>query len=64
MPIQLKIQLPCKASELTEAVRRFYEQHGCYDTAVVKVECTKDPFSLDNKHSLKIFTSKKDAVHE
>lgn len=64
MPIQLKIQLPCKASELTEAVRSFCEQHGCYDTAVVKVECTKDPFSLDNKHSLEIFTPKKDAVHE
>lgn len=64
MPIQLKIQLPCKASELTEAVRSFCEQHGCYDTAVVKVECTKDPSSWDNKHSLEIFTPKKDAVHE
>ena len=47
MPIQLKIQLPCKAIELTEAVRSFCEQHGCYDTAVVKYELIKSVYCFD-----------------
>ncbi len=51
---QLQIQLPCKASELTEAIRGFCEQHGCYDTAVVKVLCIQDPMSWDNIHKLEI----------
>ena len=64
MPTQLKIQLPCKASELTEAIRGFCEQHGCYDTAVVKVLCVKDPMAWDNIHKIEIFTPKKDTPHE
>lgn len=61
---QLQIQLPCKASELTEAIRGFCEQHGCFDNAVVKVKCKKDAFSWDNIHSLTIFTPEKDATHD
>ena len=44
---KLMIQLPCKASELTESVRRFCEQHGCYDTAVVIYELVKSVYSFD-----------------
>ena len=64
MPTQLKIQLPCKASELTEAIRGFCEQHGCYDTAVVNVKCIQDPTSWDNIHKIEILTPGKDAAHE
>lgn len=61
---QLNIQLPCKASELTEAIRGFCEQHGCYDTAVVSVKCIQDPNSWDKIHKLGILTPEKEAAHE
>lgn len=64
MPTQLKIQLPCKASELTEAIRGFCEQHGCYDTAVVKVLCIQDPMSWNNVHKLEISKPEENAAHE
>ena len=31
-----------------------FRQHGCYDTAVVKVLCIRNPMSWDNEHKLEI----------
>ena len=40
MPTKV-IKLPCKASELAEAIRCFCEHNGSFDTAVVKFETLK-----------------------
>lgn len=59
---KLKIQLPCKVSELESKIRAYCEQNGCFDTAVAIVNTFQTVESYDRITHLEIYIPKKDSA--
>lgn len=57
---KLKIQLPCKASELESKIRAYCEMGGHYDEAIVDVVVVKIAYSYQNFYQLGIFCPEKE----
>ena len=61
MPVFATIRLPCTARALEETLRGFCEQHGCYDTAMVRALSYEDKDALGGVVVLRIFANMEDA---
>ena len=59
---KLKINLPCKVSELESKIRAYCEQNGCFDTAVATVNILQAVESYDRISCLEIYNPQKDSA--